>query len=679
MAVLDRGAAGLDGAVLVDAELGIARDGVAVGGHGLAQDVLHAGLKAYDLVRLVGGRPAREFLLLAAGVGVENLDGGPGELVVVLVRHVGLGHLDGGHGVVDQQHGLAAGGGDGRALGLHRAVRVDLEGGVGRDLVALGRSLFVQRVFHACGKALDHVRLGGGYPLELLGLVASLELHDLAVPVQNLDGGTRELLVVGHVMLGDAHLGDGVLHENHAVLGNRGARLDGAVGLDGEGHVGGDGIACGGHGFAQRVLDARGEADDLARSAFLGDPLQRLAVQLHDLELVSLALGHDLDVRAGDLVVVRVGDVGLGDLDLGLRVLHQQHGIAIPVGGGRALGAHVALLVHGEGRVGGHGVAVGSDLLAQGVGLADLEALDQVLDGTGLVLLGRPRVYLDALGVKHAQPRTLKLLVTSDVRLRHEHAVLGILDEDVVVLDGLLADRDGAVLPYNELGIGRDGVTLGRHGLAQGVLDAGLEPRDDVGGAVGVPLELLAPEHDDLAGGVEHLHVRALELLLARDVGLRDGNLGLGVLDQQLTVLNFRRRLAGIDSAVRVERERGLGRDGVARRCNDLAQRVDDACDKALDLVSLLARHPLVEYLFFAVITRVNDLHLCAGQLEAVSDVGLLDADRRERVLNENGAGAGGLRLGGDGTVRIEREGNVGGDGVASGSNGLVQHVVASL
>ena len=154
---------------------------------------------------------------------------------------------------------------------------------------------------------------------------------------------------------------------------------------------------------------------DLVGLALLGIPLKVLAVQL---DHVALRVEH-LDMCALDLFVVRVGDVGLGDLDLGQGVLDKKHGVVICIGRLRAGGGHPAMLVNCEGRLSGDGVAVGCDGLLERVGLADLEALDRVPDGAlDLLALRRCPLCEDVvLGVDDLDVSALELLVAGDVGL----------------------------------------------------------------------------------------------------------------------------------------------------------------------------------------------------------------------------------------------------------------------
>ena len=264
--------------------------------------------------------------------------------------------------------------------------------------------------------------------------------------------------------------------------------------------------------------------------------------------------------------------------------------------------------------------------------LAGDPLLDDLLLGGAVFLLH---------GLDDLDGRALDLLAVGDVGLGDLDLGLGVLDQDVVVLDDGVSDLDLAALVDGERGVGRDGVALGGDGLAQGVLDAGLQALDHVRAAVGVPLELLAVELDDFPLGVDNLDVGSLELLLARDVGLGDADLGLRVLDEEHAALGDgagRGDFAGL-----VDGEGGVGRDGVAVGGDGLAQGVLDAGLQALDqvralLALYLAGDPLLDDLLLGgavfLLDRLDDLDGRAVDLLAVGDVGLGDGYPRGSVRN---------------------------------------------
>ena len=130
--------------------------------------------------------------------------------------------------------------------------------------------------------------------------------------------------------------------------------------IDGEGSVARNGVSIRSHRLTQRILFAGLQAFDDVR-LLAGDPL------FNDLAV----LVDDLDCRAGQLLAVR--DVHLADFNMRLRILYQQHGVAIFIRRGRASTCHLASLIDGEGGVARDRVSVRSHRLTQRVLFADVQ------------------------------------------------------------------------------------------------------------------------------------------------------------------------------------------------------------------------------------------------------------------------------------------------------------------
>ena len=363
--------------------------------------------------------------------------------------------------------------------------------------------------------------------------VVATELDDfelsLGILVHELDLCTRELLSAADGDLGDGYLGERVLDEEHAILGDGAGRGDLAFLVDGEGGIGRDGVAVGGNGLAQGVLLAGLEALDDVDA--LVDVVCGLVILGRGPLLDDLALGVD-DLNLGTFEFLTGGDVGLGDLDLGLGVLDQD--VVVLDDGVSDL--DLAVLVDGERGVGGDGVALGGDGLAQGVLLAGLEALDGVdalIDVLRGLIVGRRGPLLDnlALGVDDLDGRARNLLAVGDIHLGYLHDGLGVLDKyRVRVLDRgsvfFLERGHGAVGVELEDGVGGDGVARGGDGLAQGVGDARRQALDRVGLAfLGIPFG-----HDVLIC-IQNLDVRACDLGAACDIRLGHVDRSLAILD----------------------------------------------------------------------------------------------------------------------------------------------------
>ena len=583
-----------------------------------------AGLQSLDGLCLVSGDPLE---LLAADLDdlaalVQDLERGAGQLVLAadgLLRYRELREA-----VLDQQDAVL---GD-LALRGDAAVRVDGEGGVAGDCIAVGGDGLTQDVGPARLETRNRVRLVAGYPL---GLVAVDVLGNLAsLLVDDLDGGAGQLVLAARrITLRDGDGSDVVLDEDDTLRrGLRGSRhLAGRI--DGEPDVSRQqAIALRGDGLAQQVFLARGEAKDLVRFV-AGHPLDLLVV-CHDY-LAGLGV-NNLDGGAGDLFAAADGD--LGDGDLGKGVL-DENDATLDLGPGDG---HLAGLVDREGGVGGEGVSVGSDGLAQGVGLANREAEDLV-DGLvdvrgGLVVnLGGPLLDDLALGGQDLNLGARQLVAEDEVYLGDLDGCQRVLDEKDAVLGDGAGTSHLAVLVDREGGVGGDGVAVGGDGLAQGVGLVSAQAADLVDGLVdvlgGLVVGLGYPLLDDLALGGQDLDGCSGQLLAAGDVCLGDLDGGQAVLDEDDALVHGRGGLARVHGAVCVQNEGGVAGDEVAGRSDGLAQRVGNTRREADDLVRLCRGGPLnalaVDADDFAVL--VKDLNLCAHELFAGNNVCLGNLD----------------------------------------------------
>ena len=234
--------------------------------------------------------------------------------------------------------------------------------------------------------------------------------------------------------------------------------------------------------LGQRVLRRRLAIHLHAGDLIEGQALLHLVVEgdmvLHIIRYVVRQLRGQL-VRHGvaDVVVRRILPVAglagrvVGVLDLLLEgrllrqlILHQQHGLAVLVGGGAAVRAHLALLIDREGRVARQLVAVRRHGLAQRVGLAGLQAGHLV----GL-LGGGPLLDHIAILVDDLDRRALQLLAVGHVGLLHLHDGHRVFHQQHAALDLRVRAGNNALLVDLEARVASHRVAQRRHSLAQRV------------------------------------------------------------------------------------------------------------------------------------------------------------------------------------------------------------------
>ena len=494
---------------LIDGELDVGRDVVALGGDGLAQGVFRTRREAFDELGLGGGGPLKT---LAGGSGydfalaVEHLN--RGSLEFLPVGDVGLGDLDRSKSVLDEErvsfHGLT--------LDDYVTVLIKGEGNLGGNGVTSRRDSLAQGVLDTGLETSNSLRRIAGRPGELF---ARSGLCDLVFVVlildENLELSTGQLFAASNSRLGNGESGRGILDENDAVLLLCAGNGYLAIGIDGKGDSGCNLVAVGrdglGHGVELARLETPDDVDGLV--------LFRLRVVNGRNPAVcnrSLRVGYD-NRCTRELDIVR--DIHLGDLDFGSRVLHQQDGVAIPVGRVGALGSHLAILVDRKGGIGGDGVAVRSYDLMQGVGTS-FKTLDDVRlrGGSPLRLVAVNVLSHLVILIQNLNLGTWNLCATINIYLGDTDSGERVLDEEHAPLSDGAGRGNLSALVDGELGFGSNRVAVGGDGLAQRVLLAGLEALDDVRLVGGGPLL------DDLALGVDDLDLGTLKLLAVGDVGL---------------------------------------------------------------------------------------------------------------------------------------------------------------
>ena len=424
-------AVNLYGAVLFNCESDILSVSVAVRcaclgeGVGLASRQLVA-----DVVRLAfNGIPLVNGVALAVG----NYDVCAADLVVA--RDIGLGDLNIQRLILHYYLAVYV-----CAVNLNGAVLLNCEGDILGVSVALRCACLGEGVGLASRQLVaDVVRLAfNGIPL----------VNGVALTVLNYDVCAADLVVASDVGLRDLNIQRLILHYYLAV-DILAVYLDGAVLLNCEGDILGVSVAlrcaCLGEGVGLACLKL---VADVVRLAFNGIPL------VNSVALTVL----NYDVCAADLV--GACDIGLGDLNVQRLVLHYYLAVYVC-----AVNLNGAVLLNCEGDILGVSVALRCACLGEGVGLACLKL---VADVVRLAFNGIPLVNSVALTVLNYDVCAADLVGACDIGLGDLNVQRLILHYyNAVVVQS--SARNCAVVVNREGDILGVSVACGRACLGEGV------------------------------------------------------------------------------------------------------------------------------------------------------------------------------------------------------------------
>ena len=411
MSAFNLGSVRLDLAGLVDDELRVGSDGVAVGCNSLTQDVLYAGLQAVDLVSLIRGCPLLDdyiFILFTIEFGAfgfvltgsaQDLDIRAGQF-----RTAGnfyLANSDVGLVVVDQD--MAAF--DFCAVCGDLTVHVNRELRVSSNGIAVGCNGLTQDVFLARLQAFNVMRCSAGSPL--LDYHIFIVFTDILCVIrfvirrlaQQLDLSAGQFFLAGDIGLAHIHLGDGIFNQDDSALGDAaGSRyITGCV--DHEGGFCSDRVAQRCHSLLQGV--------GLAGMQTLHFMDVRCGIPLFNDRAI---LVDDLDMCAFQLCAV--GNIHLADLHFSQRVFDQDDS-AFSHGTGSG---YITVCVNHEGGFCSDRVAQRRHSLLQGIGLAGMQAV-HFMD----ILRGCPLFNDLAVLVQDLDMRAFQFCTVSNVNLADLH------------------------------------------------------------------------------------------------------------------------------------------------------------------------------------------------------------------------------------------------------------------
>ena len=510
MSAFNLGSVRLDLAGLVDDELRVGSDGVAVGCNSLTQDVLYAGLQAVDLVSLIRGCPLLDdyiFILFTIEFGAfgfvltgsaQDLDIRAGQF-----RTAGnfyLANSDVGLVVVDQD--MAAF--DFCAVCGDLTVHVNRELRVSSNGIAVGCNGLTQDVFLARLQAFNVMRCSAGSPL--LDYHIFIVFTDILCVIrfvirrlaQQLDLSAGQFFLAGDIGLAHIHLGDGIFNQDDSALGDAaGSRyITGCV--DHEGGFCSDRVAQRCHSLLQGV--------GLAGMQTLHFMDVRCGIPLFNDRAI---LVDDLDMCAFQLCAV--GNIHLADLHFSQRVFDQDDS-AFSHGTGSG---YITVCVNHEGGFCSDRVAQRRHSLLQGVGLAGMQAVHFMDVRCGIPLFNDRAILVDDLDMCAFQ-----LCAVGNIHLADLHFSQRVFDQD----DSAFSHGTGSgyitVCVNHEGGFCSDRVAQRRHSLLQGIGLAGMQAVHFMDILRGCPL------FNDLAVLVQDLDMRAFQFCTVSNVNLADLHVG---------------------------------------------------------------------------------------------------------------------------------------------------------
>ena len=291
---------------------------------------------------------------------------------------------------------------------LNLAGFVDPECDICRNCVALGSHSFTQCVL---------VRFAGLQTFDdviITGSNSRPGINFLAVLVKNNQCCARDFFAVRNVGLLHFDVRLPVVDNQHFnavfALAVCTVACNVAVFIDAEGRIAGDGISIRCNRLTQRVGYAGLQAFNLFRCV-TGHPGPDNRCAFQDLQ------------RCTRQFFIAIGGITLADRNMGLAVVHHQHGITVLICAGRAAALHLTLAIDTEDRIAGNGVAIGSDGFTQSVLNARLQAGD-----FNRLVRRYPCSDNVAFRIQNLQGCAGQLIIARDILLAHLHICIGICD-----------------------------------------------------------------------------------------------------------------------------------------------------------------------------------------------------------------------------------------------------------